>query len=146
MFCPNCGEKNNLEDDKFCGSCGVFMDVRTGSFVPKTQGEKNEEEAGHLLASEQIVSELSDYEKKDLLTAALRKAAKSEVLKGFGWFAVALVITGITYALAEPGSTYFVFYGAMIYGVYRLLRGIYYWIFPKQLLGKIVNSLEENTK
>jgi hypothetical protein len=68
-----------------------------------------------------------------------KAAARGEMIRGLLWFGVAIAITLGTYLYAatrENGGHYFVFYGAMIYGVYRLLRGLYYWAKPEALVRK----------
>ncbi len=46
-----------------------------------------------------------------------------------GWGLVLLVgggiATAVTYAAAAPGGTYVVFWGAMLYGGYKVLKGLY---------------------
>jgi len=68
--------------------------------------------------------------------AAARTAARAEMIKGTLWLLGTAVVTGVTYAAAEPGGTYVVFWGAMAYGGYRFLRALYYWFNPKALLKK----------
>ncbi|HEX7098030.1 MAG TPA: hypothetical protein VF377_02215 [Acidimicrobiia bacterium] len=71
----------------------------------------------------------------DYLKLAVQQAAKGEMLKGVLWLVGGAVVTGITYSAAEPGGTFFVFWGAMAYGAIRFLRGLYY-ANPKALLDK----------
>lgn len=70
------------------------------------------------------------------LRAAARDAAKIEMIKGALWFAAGAAITGITYAAADPGGQYLIFWGPIAYGGYRLIRAIYYWLNPEALLRK----------
>lgn len=63
---------------------------------------------------------------------ANRSVAKSEMSKGIGCFAVAAIVSALTYWLAttsESGGTYMVFRGAMAVGAFMLLRGV--WIYFK---------------
>ena len=71
------------------------------------------------------------------MRVAARQAAKAELIKGLAWFLLGAVITGVTYAAADPGGSYVVFWGLMAYGGYRLLRAIYYWLNPNALLRKL---------
>jgi hypothetical protein len=71
------------------------------------------------------------------MTEAARRAAKAEMIRGFLWFAVGAVITAVTYAAAEPGGRYTLFWGPMAYGGYRLVRAIYYWLNPKALVRSV---------
>lgn len=74
------------------------------------------------------------------MNEAVRQAAGSEMKKGVAWFAGAAALTVITYAAADPGGSYVLFWGAMAYGTYRLLRGFYYWANPNALLKKMERS------
>lgn len=74
------------------------------------------------------------------LLMAAREAAKREMIKGVLWFIGGALLTGITYATADPGGTYVVFWGALAYGAYRLLRAIYYWANPQALINKASSS------
>ena len=53
----------------------------------------------------------------------LREQGTNDLLWGFGWFAVGGAITAVTYITSAPNGTYFVFWGPMIYGAYRLFKG-----------------------
>lgn len=75
------------------------------------------------------------YSSNDI-RVAVRQAVKIEMVKGLLWFVGAAAVTGITYMAADPGGSYVVFWGAMAYGGFRLLRAIYYWLNPEALLNK----------
>lgn len=70
------------------------------------------------------------------IRVAARGAAKVEMTRGVSWLAGGALVTGITYASASPGGTYFVFWGALAYGGYRFLRALYFWFNPDALLRK----------
>lgn len=74
------------------------------------------------------------------LNEIARAAARAEMIKGVLWSLGAAVISGVTYISAEPGGTYVVFWGALAYGGYRLLRGLYYWANPDALARRITKS------
>lgn len=67
---------------------------------------------------------------------AVRDLAKAEMVKGALWLVGGALLTGITYAAAEPGGTYAIFWGAFAYGGFRFLRALYYWANPEALLQK----------
>ena len=71
------------------------------------------------------------------ITEAARQAAKVEMLRGFLWFGGGAAITAITYAAADPGGRYMLFWGPMAYGGYRLLRAVFYWLNPKALVRSV---------
>ncbi|MBI2033450.1 MAG: hypothetical protein HYT10_03260 [Candidatus Levybacteria bacterium] len=86
------------------------------------------------------------FKKRDseLLKEAKRLADK-EMSKGVMWFIGGLLVTGVTYIVSDPGATYYVFWGAIVVGVYMFLRGLYYKLFPRQLLGKAAEQQREET-
>ncbi|MBI4233064.1 MAG: hypothetical protein HY686_01330 [Chloroflexi bacterium] len=47
-----------------------------------------------------------------------------DLLWGLIWLLGGGAVTLATYAAAAPGETYFIFYGAMLYGAFRLLKGM----------------------
>lgn len=68
------------------------------------------------------------------MRTAAREQAKAEMIKGVIWITAGGLITGFTYAMADTGGSYFVFWGAMAYGAYRLIRAAYFWLNPDALL------------
>ncbi len=78
-----------------------------------------------------------------LLMDEAKGQASKEALKGVLWFVGALLITLITFLGAEPGGSYYIFWGAMLYGVYRLIRGLYYLANPEALIKKVIEKMEE---
>lgn len=72
----------------------------------------------------------------DIRNSAIKNAARAEFVKGLLWLVGALAISGITYAAADPGGSYMLFWGAALYGGYRFLRGLYYFVNPGALAGK----------
>ena len=59
------------------------------------------------------------------------------MVKGTLWLLGAAIVTGVTFLAADPGGTYFVFWGAMAYGGYRFLRALYYWLNPDALIERV---------
>lgn len=64
---------------------------------------------------------------------AARETAIAEMVKGLIWMTAGGLITGVTYLSADTGGSYFVFWGAMAYGAFRVLRASYYWLRPQAL-------------
>lgn len=50
--------------------------------------------------------------------------ADQVIRRGWYWVVGGLVFSLGTYAIAEPGSSYVVFWGAPLYGLYRVYQGI----------------------
>ena len=122
MICTQCEEKN-VSDAKYCASCGVILTSNTNSNVEGS---------------------VDRYfsEKKNTFIEEAKRLADSEMKQGIIWFVIALAITFGGYIFAREGGTYYVFWGAMIYGGYRLIRGIGYKLNPESLLEKV----EEESK
>lgn len=117
MRCSNCDYKLDF-DSKFCTKCGTNV----------SNPEKKE-------LGEGSVDKYFSEQKKSLIEEA-RTLADGEMKQGIIWFVIALAITFGGYLFASEGGTYYVFWGAMIYGVYRLFRGIRYKNNPELLLEK----------
>jgi len=63
---------------------------------------------------------LKDIDKKEI--------AKKNILYGALWCVGGLILTVATYSMASRSGTYFVFWGAVIFGGFQLLKGIYQYI------------------
>ena len=63
-----------------------------------------------------------------------REAAKAEMLKGGIWVIAGGLITGVTYLSANPDGSYIVFWAAIAYGAFRVLRAAVMWLYPDALL------------
>lgn len=113
MECTNCGQNNDL-DAKFCSKCGEKM-------------TKNKEEGS--------VDRYFKNKKQSLIEEA-KALAEGEMKQGVVWFVIGLVITGGGWLFASEGETYYVLWGAMVYGVYKLIRGFWYKMNPESLLEK----------
>jgi len=126
MKCANCGQNNEL-DAKFCTKCGTEVEKNNH---PETEGS------------------VDRYfkDKKHSLIEEAKALAGSEMKQGIIWFVIALAITGGTWLFALGGGTYYVFWGAMIYGVYRLIRGFWYKINPESLLEKAEEESKKEEK
>ncbi len=73
----------------------------------------------------------------ETMRQAAQAAAKREMLMGVLWLGGGGIVTLITYSAASSGGAYAVFWGAIAYGGFRLLRGIYYWLNPEALIKKL---------
>jgi hypothetical protein len=58
-----------------------------------------------------------------------KDAANKNMIYGLLWAVGGIVATGATYSAASEGGTYVAFYGAVIYGGYRFLKGLFYKLF-----------------
>ncbi len=127
MPCQKCG-KTISKEGKFCEHCGAKLQV--GDFK-KTKVETS----GGNLTNEELLH-------ASLLISEAKKAANKMMLQGAGWILVGGIITLITYSVARPGGTYYVFWGLSIYGIYQLIRGVYYYFNPSGLIKKAFTEAE----
>ncbi len=116
MICKNCKENNSVEA-KFCFNCGSDL---SNDNVTIVEGSVDKYFA----------------DKKSAFIEEAKSLADNEMRQGIIWFVIALVITFGSYLFASEGGTYYVFWGAMIYGIYRLIRGFWYKLNPESLLQK----------
>jgi hypothetical protein len=144
MFCTSCG-KQVPGDSKFCEHCGASI---------TNSGEHSATKDEIILQNGQPQNVQTPPAKEKELQAALllteaKKAANRMILGGIGWIVAGLVVTGVTYSIAEPGGTYFVFWGLSVYGLYRLVKGIYYRVAPQKLIAEALSNIakvENETK
>lgn len=59
---------------------------------------------------------------------AMAKAGRKKMLVGFLWAAGGGAVTAFTYLSSSNGGTYVVAWGAMIFGVYDIIRGLLVWV------------------
>lgn len=124
MICNNC-QKANSDDARFCAHCGADLSK-----------DKS-------VAKEGSVDRYFAEQKANFLDEA-KKLADSEMKQGIVWFVIALAITFGSYLFASEGETYYVFWGAMIYGIYRLVRGFWYKLNPNSLLQKAEQEAQKD--
>lgn len=122
MTCSSC-HKSVSENSKFCIHCGHKVEQIEEGSVDKYFSQRN----------------------KDLVSEA-KSSANQEMTQGIVIFVIGLIITGGTYLAAEPGGTYTVAWGAMVFGVIALLRGYYYRLRPQDLVNKQSSRKEETSK
>ncbi len=116
MICKHCKVKNSL-DAKFCTNCGLELTK------------------DNIMSEEGSVDRYFS-EKKSLLIEEAKNLATSEMNQGILWFVIASAVTFGGYLFASEGQTYYIFWGAMIYGIYRLARGFWFKLNPSSLLEK----------
>jgi hypothetical protein len=66
----------------------------------------------------------AEYETSPEGREELRKKASNRILYGFLWLLGGIIATSVSYESASGGGTYSVFYGAIIWGVIDMIRGI----------------------
>lgn len=122
IFCKKCGNKVEIEA-KFCTNCGCTVKSKC--------------------TYEGSVDKYFENKRTDLIVE-VKKKANNEMLQGVVWFALALLITLGSYVFASDGESYQVLIGAIIYGVYRLVRGFWYKLNPESLIENVESKLGNN--
>lgn len=117
MQCLNC-KKQVDNDAKFCNFCGSCIERQNGG--TETVG----------------AVDLYFKNRDNELLQEAKKMANGEMVQGIVWLIVGIIITGIGYISASEGGTYYVLWGAMVVGIYMFFRGLYYKLFPHQLIKK----------
>ncbi|MBU2524766.1 zinc ribbon domain-containing protein [Patescibacteria group bacterium] len=111
MFCKNC-EKQIGDDEKFCGYCGAeTIEKISDDRVRYTTPDKNH--SGH-----------TDNDFSQKYTTTRDNSGNGEIAVGVIALIIGGALTWITYEAASAGGTYFVFWGLMIYGGYKILKGL----------------------
>ncbi len=141
----------NTEINMNCKDCK--REISASAKFCKHCGQRAKESNNSEVASENSPSSVDRYfaSKEDGLVEEAKKLAEKEMMKGLLWFGVGLAITIVTYfsaASSTEGGTYYIFWGAMIYGIYRLIRGFDYKSNPNKLIEKarenaLVNMLKK---
>ena len=132
MFCENCGKKAS-NDSKFCEYCGE-------KFTSEIISAPKEIDDNYNKLSKQKIYQI------DSLISEAKNTANRMMLGGVGWIIAGIIITGITYTMAEPDGTYFIFWGLSLYGVYCLIKGLYYRIMPQKLIKDVFDESKDGAK
>ena len=85
----------------------------------ETGGRRPTSDAGSDDGSESVSTGMEDINPEEE-----QQLARTDILAGVGVLAAALLVTGGTYLFAAPGGTYYVAWGAVIYGAIRIRRGV----------------------
>ena len=129
MFCPNCGKKNS-KDAKFCEYCGEkftsLLDENQKPISTKNSVDDNK-------LSDQEIYQVA------LLISEAKHAANRMIMGGVGWIVAGLVLTAAT-------GGFLIFWGAPLYGVYRLIKGSYYRAMPHKLIKDVFGGSKNDVK
>ena len=60
-----------------------------------------------------------------LYDAALYTQAKNAMLAGFFWAIGGAAVTGATYAMADAGEIYVIMWGAIVFGIVDIFKGLF---------------------
>lgn len=100
MFCIHCGADINAES-KFCPFCGMEQSAA----------------AARPIAYQQAVAQEPAYD--------YRAEAKRDIRKGLIWVVIGGFLTIGTYTVAAPGERFVVFWGLIVFGGWKLIRGLW---------------------
>jgi hypothetical protein len=60
---------------------------------------------------------------RENLSESNEKAGQGEMIVGLVLTIIGGVITWVSYSFASDGGTYYVFWGLIVYGVYKMIKG-----------------------
>ena len=136
MYCSKCNSSVKV-NSSFCGMCGnSIAQASTNTVINPVN--KLDTTGDYSAPVVQGTNSYSDADTKIILQGLASREAGIGTLYLIG----GIVVTAVTYYNATPGGTYTVFYGAMLYGGYRFLAGLFYLANPKALIKKL-NSVDE---
>ncbi len=121
------------DDKKFAEINEAYQRIMDGH--PKKQSRSVEEEYSCFDIKyffRHIGKAISDTKLK--LYAEIRSKASSLMGSGVAMFVIGLILTSISSSSAKPGGTYIVFTGLLLVGIWRFLKGGYYYINPEALI------------
>lgn len=110
MICGNCKKQIN-NDEKFCGYCGA------------TTAEKIPDDRIQYSALNETHNRKTNFDFSDHDNSS-SSSGNGDIAVGVIVLIIGAALTWITYESASEGGTYFVFWGLMIYGGYKILKGI----------------------
>jgi len=118
-------QKRNIQEAQNNASNEFIKSIWTYAFNEKKKGTTDEE------IRKGIIERGLDEEHSSLIIKTLESKAKevldihdSDMLRGGLVFAVGFIITVWTYSSAINGGTYFIAWGAIIFGAIRFFRGL----------------------
>lgn len=77
----------------------------------------------------------------NILLEEAKKVATKKVAIGAAWAIGGGALTAITYNAASDGGTYLIFWGAIIFGIWDILRGLYWLANPQALVDKAKRNM-----
>jgi hypothetical protein len=77
-----------------------------------------------------VQKDIEQYRESPEAKRIMAEKYQKVMLSGVLWFFGGLLFTGITYGVASSngGGTYFITWGAMLFGAYDFIRGLFGWI------------------
>ena len=120
---------------KFAEIREAYERIKAGNPRKATRRVKEEYSCCDIKYIYKHMVKLSKASKANLYIEA-RSAAKKLMTGGIVMFLIGLILTGISSSSAEPGGTYVVFSGLIIFGIWRFLKGAYYYVNPNSLINK----------
>jgi hypothetical protein len=78
--------------------------------------------------AEKVKLAVDDYKKTPEGMKVLSRKYRNQMITGFVWFVIGMAITIGTFMAASGGGTYFIAYGAIIWGIIGLIIGLIGWV------------------
>lgn len=89
------------------------------------------------------LAEMEETAESCLLDEA-RSVAKRKIYTGVAWMVGGITLSAATYSAssASGGDQYVMFYGAIGFGVWSIMRGLVWFIYPRALVNKAMRNLK----
>jgi len=80
------------------------------------------------LLYDKTVDLIKKYESSPEGREEMRKAYSRRMFYGLLWTVGGIIATSVSYDSSSSGGSYYIFYGAVIYGIWDILSGLYGWM------------------
>lgn len=110
--CLKCGEiRSNVEQQKRCWKCG-------------SSEYKLTEQSNSKIPEKEVMPISSESSNSELLA----KQYAGKMVSGLLWAIGGTIVTVATYEAASEGGTYFIAWGAIVFGIIDFFRGLFGWM------------------
>lgn len=74
---------------------------------------------------DELVAEFEKQETDGTYSSEEGRDPAGLVASGFFWVVGGIVATAVSYNMASDGGVFFVFWGAVVFGIWNILRGVF---------------------
>jgi hypothetical protein len=82
-------------------------------------------------------------EMSDQLLEGARRVAGKKIAIGLAWAVGGGILTAVTYNAASDGGSYFVFWGAILFGIWDILKGLYWLVYPQGMVNEAIRDMDK---
>lgn len=125
--------KSNLEDIITEDNACEYIDSSINDGDNKDDIIKNLVNQGIMKSQAELlfnktVDLIKEYESSPKWREDMRKGYSRRIFYGLLWAVGGIIATSVGYESASSGGSYYIFYGAIIYGIWDILSGLYGWV------------------